>query len=396
MTSIALAAYESVDSTGLTPAQARAFAATGAVSVAPGWSPGSWTISAGQYVGIVECAGAELRIKPRIHVARLLFLLGYTSNPHAWRDDPAGVDDQVDLWPAMAHVFVRQADRALRRGLLQGYRTEESAQLVLRGRLLEAEQLRRHAGIAVPLEVRFDEYDVDIAENRILRSATERMLRIPRLSPLTRGRLRHLRTRFLEVTPLVPGQPVPVTPTSRLNESYQPALALARMILRSRSVDILDAGVRATGFLVNMNNVFEDFITVALSEALLRRGGGQCVPQDASRSLDLAARIRIEPDLVYYGTGGIARAVIDAKYKAESPAGYPNADLYQMLSYCTALQLPIGYLLYAEGRAPVTHMIRNAGIQVVQRPINLSRDPKEILDDIDQLAAELTTGVRCA
>ena len=32
------------------------------------------------------------------------------------------------------------------------------------------------------------------------------------------------------------------------------------------------------------------------------------------------------------------RLVFDAKYKAESPSGrYPNADHYQMLAYCTAL-----------------------------------------------------------
>ena len=31
--------------------------------------------------------------------------------------------------------------------------------------------------------------------------------------------------------------------------------------------------------------------------------------------------------------------MIDAKYKAEKPAGYPNADLYQLLAYCTVLGL---------------------------------------------------------
>ena len=45
------------------------------------------------------------------------------------------------------------------------------------------------------------------------------------------------------------------------------------------------------------------------------------------------------------------RAVIDAKYKAEKPAGYPNADLYQMLAYCTALRLSDGHLVYAKGSA---------------------------------------------
>lgn len=51
----------------------------------------------------------------------LVFLLGYAQDPRAWRDDPADLDDQPDLWPAMAQVFARLADKALERGLLQGY-----------------------------------------------------------------------------------------------------------------------------------------------------------------------------------------------------------------------------------------------------------------------------------
>jgi len=37
-------------------------------------------------------------------------------------------------------------------------------------------------------------------------------------------------------------------------------------------------------------------------------------------------------------------AVVDAKYKAERASGFPNADLYQMLAYCTALGLRDGHL----------------------------------------------------
>ena len=39
----------------------------------------------------------------------------------------------------------------------------------------------------------------------------------------------------------------------------------------------------------------------------------------------------LRPDIVWKVRGS-AVAVIDAKYKAEKPAGYPNADLYQLLA----------------------------------------------------------------
>jgi 5-methylcytosine-specific restriction enzyme subunit McrC len=389
MTTIEITAYESVEVVGLSATHARLLAATKAVNVTPGWGPEAWSLSAGPYVGVLRCEDLELRIRPRISIARLIFLLGYTNDPRTWRDDPAGLEDQLDLWPAMAQVFSRQAEKALERGLLQGYRTEESARFVLRGRLREADQLRLHAGLPLPLELRFDEYDIDIPENRLLRAATERLLRVPRLPSVAARRLRHLRGRLAEVSPLIPGQPLPATTASRLNQRYQPALALARMILRTRSVDVLDAGVRATGFLVNMNTVFEDFVTVALSEAL-RPYGGRSVAQDTAHTLDVGRAIRLKPDLVHYDALGRPDAVVDAKYKAETPSGYPYADLYQMLSYCTALGLAAGQLIYAQGESSAArHDVVNAGVTVVQHALNLRQPARGLLADIDRLAGLL-------
>lgn len=389
MTTVEITAYETVEVAGLTATHARLLAATKAVTVIPGWGREMWILSAGPYVGVLRCEDLELRIRPRIKIARLIFLLGYTNDPHTWRDDPAGLDDQLDLWPAMAQVFSRQAEKALERGLLQGSRTEESAQLVLRGRLREADQLRLHTGLPLPLELRFDEYDIDIAENRLLRAAAERLLKVPRLPPTAARRLRHLRGRLAEVSPLIPGQPLPVTATSRLNQRYQPALALARMVLRSRSVDVLDAGVRATGFLVNMNTVFEDFVTVAVGEAL-KPYGGRSVAQDTSHTLELGGAIKLRPDLVHYDTQGRPDAVVDAKYKAETTSGYPYADLYQVLGYCTALGLHCGHLIYAQGEsAAARHDIVNTGITVVQHPLDLRQPVRGLLVDVDRLAAKL-------
>jgi 5-methylcytosine-specific restriction enzyme subunit McrC len=386
VTSFSLAAWSTVEVSGLDSQQAHALAATGAVAVNPGWAPGTYALSAGPHVGVLCSGGVELRIRPRISVARLIFLLGYAQDPGFWRDDPAGLEDQLDLWPAMAQVFVRQADKALERGLLQGYRTEESSQLVMRGRLREADQLRRRAGLGVPLEVRYDEYDVDIGENRLLRAAAERLLRVPRLPTTAVRRLRHVVSRLADVQRLVPGQPLPTTSRSRLNARYQPALALARMVMRSRSVDVLDAGVRATGFLVNMNTVFEDFVTVAFTEALATYGG-RCVAQDTRHQLDVARRIKLRPDLVRYGADGKPQAVVDAKYKSESPAGYPYADVYQLLAYCSALDVPIGHLVYAEGdESTIDVDVRNTNVIIRQHALNLGLPAPELLLHVARIA----------
>jgi 5-methylcytosine-specific restriction enzyme subunit McrC len=58
-------------------------------------------------------------------------------------------------------------------------------------------------------------------------------------------------------------------------------------------------------------------------------------------------------------------AVDDAKYKALRPKTYPNADLYQMLAYCTVLELPIGRPVYAAGEEePARHAVRQSAISI--------------------------------
>lgn len=389
MTTLSITAWSTVEAVGLTPAQAHALAATGAVTVAPAWVGGTYTVTAGPHVGVLFAQGVEVRLSPRISIARLMFLMGYAQDPRSWRDDPVGLQDQADLWPAMAQVFARQADKALERGVLQGYRTEEASQLVMRGRLRESEQLRRRPGLAIPLEVRYDEYDIDIPENQLLRAAAERLLRVPRLPAPAARRLRHLAGRLAGVQRLVPGRPLPATPSSRLNVHYQPALALARMVLRSRSVDVLDSGVRATGFLVNMNTVFEDFVTVSLAEALAPFGG-RCVSQDKRHRLDVGGRIKLIPDLVRYGTDGRPQAVVDAKYKSESPAGYPYADVYQLLAYCTALRVPVGHLIYAQGDPTAKDVeIRNADVLICQHALILGSPVPGLLAQVAEIASNV-------
>ncbi len=64
--------------------------------------------------------------------------------------------------------------------------------------------------------------------------------------------------------------------------------------------------------------------------------------------LDDQRTIFIRPDVVHV----VRRkpvAVLDAKYKLEdASSGYPNADVYQMLAYCTMLSPNRGWLVYAQ------------------------------------------------
>ncbi|CAM5739876.1 restriction endonuclease [Streptomyces hirsutus] len=118
----------------------------------------------------------------------------------------------------------------------------EKSALVVRGRLREAEQIRRHFGQHLTVEIAYDAYTADTAENRILRAAAERLLRLPGVPGPVRRRLAHERVRLADALPLVRGQELPRWQPSRLDSRYQPALRLAEAVLRGTSPEHRPAG----------------------------------------------------------------------------------------------------------------------------------------------------------
>lgn len=150
------------------------FARSGVVKATPSPSrSGWWQISSAGKVGTARIGKVAVYIRPKVPIGRLLFLAGYARYGARWRPDLVPVDQAAELVPAMADALWRQVDRAIGQGLLPGYVAVEESSPVLRGRLREAEQLRRHHGLPFPLEIRHDEFTVDIAENQILRAACE-------------------------------------------------------------------------------------------------------------------------------------------------------------------------------------------------------------------------------
>jgi hypothetical protein len=94
--------------------------------------PGRWRLLPRGRVGAVNLDGVDVVVTPKVGIARLLFLLGYAADPGFRPDDVEGVPDD-DLWPAIAETLCRHAERALGRGVLQGYVTEEDALPLVRG-----------------------------------------------------------------------------------------------------------------------------------------------------------------------------------------------------------------------------------------------------------------------
>ena len=214
---------------------------------------------------------------------------------------------------------------------------------------------------------------------------------------LGRTRLRSTRARrelgwlaaMLEEVSLMefPASNVPPVRYDRLNEHYRGVVELSRLILRHSAFQSDRGAVQASGFLMDMNVVFQEFVTEALCDEL--KVSPSVFGEKAIESLDYGGRIHLWPDLTWWD-GRVCAFVGDAKYKKITHASIPNADLYQLLAYATALDLPGGLLVYAQDEVePREYRVRNGGKRLEVAALDLSGTLDDALIRIKGLARKV-------
>ena len=370
------------------------------VDVSPTTDPdGAYLLKPSSYVGAVNVGDLSVIVRPKIPVDRVMFLMTYAMDPKHWRDESIDLAPDDDVLEAVALAFVHRTQRAVRRGLLRGYRREEDALNTVRGQIRFADQIGRRYGLPLPIEVAYDEYTEDIEQNRLLKTAVHRLSLTRMRSAAVRREIRRLRPVFdmVQLGLYAPGA-VPDIRYTRLDEHYRPAVELARLIIENSSLELFGGRVSGVSFLIDMNRVFEQFLYVALGEAL--GVGDDQWKRGQSLMLDEGGRIDVEPDLSWWpagsmGGGALPRFVGDAKYKKLDAPGFRHADIYQMLAYCTAADLPSGLLIYADDEdTSGEYRINHAGKTIEVATLNLAGAPEDILDEVDHLAERVRAHVR--
>ena len=357
-----------------------------AVTPVPGES-GAYALKPGSTVGAIEVGDLSVLIQPKIGIPQLLSLACYAIGKVKFQPEDFDFADEDALPDVLALALASHARRAFSRGLLRGYVAEEEALYTVRGRIRFDEQIRHRFGIPLPVEVRYDEFTDDILANRLVKAAAYRLGRMRLRSAKARAGLGWV-VGILDNVSMVefPGNDVPAVTFDRLNERHRGVVELSRLILRHSAFQS-ERGpmhVRASGFLVDMNFLFQEFLTVALREALgVPKGvfGEYAIP-----SLDTGNRAHLRPDLVWRD-GSRPVFVGDAKYKNLTGERVPNADLYQLLAYTTALDLPAGLLVYASGEASeTTYRVRHSGKRLEVAALDLSGTLDLALSRVEWLA----------
>ncbi|NKZ02882.1 McrC family protein [Actinomadura latina] len=323
-------------------------------------------IEAGSHVGVVELECASIHVRPKLVGSDLgvLQMLDYAAGLDSLRDLPLlhRLGSGLHLRDLVCLLLTQECDRLLRHGLRRDYLRREEALPVVRGRLLADRQVMRRFGMLDRLECRYDERSADILDNRLCAAAL-RVAAHTCGNPDVRNRARHLAADFDAACTL--GGFDARAAADRLtydrgNEHYRTAHRWALMLLGGTSFAGLYAtsGGTSHAFMIDMNRLFEDFVTRLLRDAFT----GSDVAVRAQESLPGAVRgetasyTSIQPDVqLVRGHGAKSRLwSVDAKYKLYAEKKVATSDLYQSFVYAQATsrseEPPTAFIVYAADR----------------------------------------------
>jgi 5-methylcytosine-specific restriction enzyme subunit McrC len=259
---------------------------------------------------------------------------------------------KMPLMDVFIQQFIDSVQQIVRQGLKCDYVRQQDNLPWLKGKLRVCEQLSKNAVRRDRFQVEFDEYSAERPENRILKTAIDKVYRQVS-NPQLLLQLNPLRAHFEDLTPVVDVRiAFDQVRLDRQMHHYEHALAWARLILLGQSPHCMQGDANAISLLFPMEAVFESFVT-----AWMRHHYGESWHVEAQVNLHTLVRLngkglfKLRPDIhLRPRQNNHNRAMIcDVKWKIvqsdKATLDQSQDDLYQMLAYGVNYQEGTGDML---------------------------------------------------
>ena len=307
-------------------------------------------IKARNYVGIIGFSDDNsLEILPKIGCddekkrSILMDMLSVTHEGFRRTDDRTGMGTKNSILEFYIGMYIGECSHVLMKGLNSKYRTYQSNEPFVRGKILHAEDIKRNSVLRNRFYVEYELFGNDSPENRIVRMTLEKLLAVSRDNQ-NRKRLRWLLDRFGGVRSVPDHKAEFQRMTKDRNTThYSLLLKWSRIFLDNLGLQPIQGTNIAYVFLFPMEKLYESFVYHKLKARLPK--GWSLVFQDGSRHLFDSGKINLRPDMVLRGDG--RTIVLDTKWK-DPNNGISVQDLYQMYIYSVKYRSERTILLYPE------------------------------------------------
>lgn len=351
------------------------------------------SIQCGGWIGYIPLNDRyALEVSPRVPIGNLERLLGMAAGysplvlENHTRQFAYGDERPSSLFDIFADQFLNAYDQICEKGFLKTYERRQRIGQAPFGRIDAFQTYLRSAKAGVPTALSSAYHrTLDLAENRILRYALEKLIAryagdISATQKKRFTRVRQALTKLPELAAPAPSDLLPGSITKMIealpmnHEEYADALLPAQLIISDGGVLIREAGGGAIlpSILINMSKVFEEYVRRVLSDyfradpRVVVKDGNVGEPTGAKSKLFKpiapgAKNVPVTPDIVIEVNGKV-KLIIDAKYK-KSPEQPDRSDINQVVLYGARYGAENLMLLHAErnGDEPPAAFLGNVG-----------------------------------
>ncbi|CAM6998224.1 restriction endonuclease [Klebsiella michiganensis] len=303
------------------------------------------------YVGVIALPQQRLiEILPKTgklrddisHARRRLLMMLETLNSfrHMATTTANIMTSRMTLMDIFIQQFVTSMETIVRRGLKYDYLRQRDNLPWLRGKLLTSEQLKKNSVHRDRFYVEYDEYRIERPENRLLKTAIDKVYGYT-TNPLLLQALNRLQELF-DTIPKVDNVDIAFRQVhlDRHMQYYELPLNWAKLILQGNSPHCMQGHAEAISLLFPMEAVFEAFVTAWLRQYCHTHW--QVKPQSKSHYLaqyGTSPMFQLRPDiwLIPRNRPEQSSVICDMKWKLidtnNNKFNLTQSDLYQMLAY---------------------------------------------------------------
>lgn len=363
------------------------------IAISPSFVAGRYALNPGPHVGVVVLpSGLRVECRPKVPVSNVLYMLCVVGGlPTEQRPEVQPFDSLDALFEYVADYFAGLVAARIDAGLHRAYVETAENLTVVRGRIDFQEDIRRNHVLRHKVFCKYAELTWDIPDNQVIRQVCGLLAGSPFSADLRR-RFRLLDRELGELTlTRFRAEDVRGFNYDRFNEAYRQLHYLCALFLEGRSLSEDIGDVESRTFLIDMNQLFESFVTEVLTSRL---GGGLTVRAQSSTPLDVSRSVTVRPDLVLI-SGSSAALVADCKYKQLDSQVSSQADIYQLLAYCHALRCDNACLIYPRsgqmGELNWEIQVVHDGPRLSAIALDLSVPASQLNAECDKLAARVSS-----
>lgn len=343
-------------------------------------------ISVNNYVGLIQMQnGYQVQILPKIDFGNdpdrgneetkrvfLRMLRSMKDFPSKVFNDANLKMDRMTLYEIFINMYLQEVRNLVKHGIKSAYNGRENNLNYFKGKLVVNEHIKQNVSHGERFYVRYDEFLVGRAENRLIKATLLKLKNITG-SAENQKEIRQLLTAFEMVSPSMNyHRDFSKVVIDRNTKDYDMLMRWSRVFLFNKSFTTFSGGHNARALLFPMEKVFESYVAKQLRKTLQDLDWEVSTQDRGYYLFDSPRQFALRPDIVITRGDG-SKIILDTKWKSlvDKPRinyGISQSDMYQMYAYSKKYETSEVWLLYpmnAEMREhPEISFISDDGVEV--------------------------------